>query len=63
MAPRQPGRSDAAKRALQVLRAAAATTQRNSTLTDTEMVDILRSVTYTYHRRAANASDQKAGDQ
>ncbi len=60
MAPRQPGRSDAAKRALAVLRPAAARAQRETSATDDEMAGVLDSLQGTYFRRARRAAEAQA---
>jgi hypothetical protein len=52
MAPRQPGRSEAAKSALAALRSAAAKVQRQTSASDKEMADVLGSLKGTYLRRA-----------
>jgi hypothetical protein len=52
MAARQPGRSEAAKRALALLRTAAARAQRENSATDEEIADVLDSLHGTYFRRA-----------
>lgn len=56
MALRPAPRTEAARQALQSLRAAAALVQRNRGLTDAEMEDILGSLSTTYARRARAAA-------
>jgi len=52
VAKRPPARTEAAKRALRLLRTCAASAQRDGALTDAQMDDILGSLRATYARRA-----------